>query len=280
MRALVRNRSKASALETHPGVDFLEGDMLRPETLGAALEGVERVLMISSSEERMVETQCSFIDTCKQAGVRHIVKFSGKESGIGFDSSKFRFTRMHEEIERYLKTSGLLWTHLRPSQFMQVYFREVPTMVSDSAFFLPMGNAKLSPVDIEDIAKIAVAVLHGEGHESKSYEMTGPEALTMTEIAELISTAIGRTIRYVNVAPEDKRRALIGAGAPERADALDELFADVANARNQESTSRHMRHSEFRLQPLPNLPAGTPSAFLSFLCQPHSRHLPPNGFSR
>jgi len=110
--------------------------------------------------------------------------------------------------------------------------------------------------------------------------MTGQEALAMTEIAELISPAIGRTIRYVNVAPEDKRRALIGAGAPERADALDELFADVANARNQESTSRHMRHSEFRLQPLPNLPAGTPSAFLSFLCQPHSRHLPPNGFSR
>ena len=145
MRALVRNRSKASALETHPGVDFLEGDMLRPETLGAALEGVERVLMISSSEERMVETQCSFIDTCKQAGVRHIVKFSGKESGIGFDSSKFRFTRMHEEIERYLKRSGPLWTHLRPSQFMQVCFREVPTMVSGSAFFLPMGNAKLRP---------------------------------------------------------------------------------------------------------------------------------------
>src|SRR5262249_19250582 len=118
----------------------------------------------------------------------------------------------------------------------------------DSAFFLPMGNAKLSPVDIEDIAKIAVAVLHGEGHESKSYEMTGPEALTMTEIAELISTAIGRPIRYVNVAPEATRRALIGAGVPpERADALDELFAERRKC--PESRINLETHAAFGIPP-------------------------------
>src|SRR5262249_35330474 len=138
VRALVRSRTKASLLETLPGVEVVEGDMRRPETLGRALKGVDRALMISSSDPQMIETQSSFIDASKKAGVRHVVKFSGKESSIGFNPANFRFTRMHEEIERYLESSGLGWTHLRPSQFMQVYLREVPTIVTKSAIFLPI----------------------------------------------------------------------------------------------------------------------------------------------
>jgi uncharacterized protein YbjT (DUF2867 family) len=227
VRALVRNREKARELAALLMIEVVEGDMLRPETLGAALDGVDRVLLISSPDRQMVETQCTFIDASKQAGVRHIVKFSGAESGVGFNPKAFRFTRMHEQIERYLEGSGLAWTHLRPSQFMQVYLREAPTVVAKNALFLPMENAKLAPVDIEDIAKVAFAVLLNGGHEAKSYDMTGPEALTMMEVAERISRAIGKTVRYVNVAPEEKRQALLAAGTrPDLADAIDELFAE------------------------------------------------------
>jgi uncharacterized protein YbjT (DUF2867 family) len=184
VRALVRSRARARLLETLPGVEVVEGDMLRPETLDAALDGVERALMISSADQQMVETQCAFIDASRKGGVRHIIKFSGAESGIGFDPEKFRFTRMHEQIERYLERSGLAWTHLRPSQFMQVYLRELPTIKAKNALFLPLENIRLSPVDVEDIAKAAYALLRDGNHEGKSYDMTGPEALTMTEIAE------------------------------------------------------------------------------------------------
>jgi len=248
VRALVRTRAKSRALETLPTVALVEGDMLRPETLAAALHSVDRVLMISSSDPRMVETQCTFIDACKKAGIKHVVKFSGAESGIGFDPGKFRFVRMHEEIERYLERSGLAWTHLRPSQFMQVYLREAPTIVAENVLYLPMDNARLSPVDIEDIARVAFAVLHNEGHEGKSYDMTGPEALTMTEIAERVSRALGKTVRYVNVAPEEKRRALLAAGTPpERADALDELFAE--RRRRPESRVHLATHQAFGIRP-------------------------------
>ena len=120
VRALVRSRAKAQALEAVPTVDLVEGDMIRPETLGPALDGVERVLMISSAGPQILETQCTFIDAAKKAGVGHIVKFSGEDSIIGFDPEKFRSTRSHEQIQRYLKGSGLGWTMLRPSQFMQV----------------------------------------------------------------------------------------------------------------------------------------------------------------
>src|SRR5215472_4998574 len=184
VRVLVRNRAHARELQTLPTVEVVEGDMLRPETLGAALDGVDRVLLISSARERMIQTQCMFIDAAKSAGVRHIIKLSGKESGVGFNPDHFRSTWEHEHIEDYLEHSGLAWTHLRPSQFMQFYLPPAPTAVDvdKSELLLPMENARLSPVASEDIAKVAFAVLHSEGHEGKSYEMTGPEALTMAEV--------------------------------------------------------------------------------------------------
>jgi uncharacterized protein YbjT (DUF2867 family) len=250
VRALVRSRVKARAFDKFATVEIVEGDMLRPETLGAALHDVDRVLMISSARERLLETQCTFIDASRKAGVRHIVKFSGKESGIGFNSQNFRSTRDHEEIERYLERSGVAWTHLRPSQFMQLYLPGMPTGVnlSENALVLPMENAKLSPVDVEDIAKVVFALLHSEGHEASSYEMTGPEALTMADAPEKISQVIGTTIRYINVALEEKRQALLAAGLPpERADILDELFRE----RRQCSESKVYlgSHSAFGIHP-------------------------------
>lgn len=224
VRALVRSRAKAHALETLPAVEIIEGDMLQAETLGRALDGVDRVLMISSADQRLLETQCAFIDACKRAGVRHIVKFSGLNSTL---DSPFLFSRMHAEIEQYLESSGIAWTHLRPGQFMQVYLREVPTIVAESAFFLPLENAKLAPVDIEDIARAAFALLHTEGHKGKIYDMTGPQALTMAEVAEQISLATGKTIRYINIAQEEKKRALLAAGVPA-------YFADALDAQGSE----------------------------------------------
>jgi uncharacterized protein YbjT (DUF2867 family) len=178
----------------------------------------------------MVDTQCAFIDAAKRAGVRHIVKFSGAESGIGFDAAKFRFTRMHEEIERHLEGSGVAWTHLRPSQFMQVYLREAPTIKAHSALLLPLENVRLSPIDIEDIAKIAFLLLRDGGHEGERLDMTGPEALSMAEIAALLSEVIGRAIRYVNVDPAERRRGMLAAGLPEYlVDAMDEQAAERRN---------------------------------------------------
>src|SRR5262252_3185944 len=167
VRALVRDRSRAVALAELPYVELVEGDMARAETLDRILEGIDRALMRSSSNPQMLETQRRFVDACKAAGVAHVVKFSGKESSIGFDANHFLFTQMHEEIERYLEQSGLIWTHLRPSQFMQVYLREAPTIAGKGLLELPLDDVRLSPVDIEDIAKIAFALLTQGGHQGR-----------------------------------------------------------------------------------------------------------------
>ncbi|GHO45745.1 SDR family oxidoreductase [Ktedonospora formicarum] len=248
VKALVRSRRSAQALEALTAVDLVEGDMLHPETLTNALSGVDRVLLISSPNQQMMETQCTFIDAAKKAGVRHIIKLSGVTTSL---DSSFLFSRMHAEISRYLEQSGLGWTFLRPSQFMTEYLREVPTIVAERAFFLPFEEAKLAPVDLEDIAKAAFALLTQPEHEGKTYMMSGPEALNMTEIAEQISLATGSTVRYVNISPEERKQAQLTAGIPAYiVDALD-MQSSLRREGNGEEVVHLETHTTLGIRPTP-----------------------------
>jgi uncharacterized protein YbjT (DUF2867 family) len=224
VRALVRSATRAEALSALPHVEIVEGDMARPETLSGALRGVDRAMLISSSDPAMLEVQSTFIDAAARAGVKHVVKLSGIMPEL---DSPFRFARMHGEIELKLERSGMAFTHLRAGEFMHSYFRQVPAIVAKAALFLPMEDARIASIDVGDIAEAAATVLTEPGHEGKIYPLTGPEALTMGEVADKLSTATGKTIRYVNISPEEATRARLAAGMPQyTADALDELFAE------------------------------------------------------
>jgi uncharacterized protein YbjT (DUF2867 family) len=246
VRILVRNRAKAAGLEKIPTVEIVEGDMSRPSSLGSALDGVDRALMISSPLMDMVETQCTFVDACKAAGVRHVIKFSGLDSRR---DTAFPFGRMHKEIEEYLERSGLAWTHLRPTGFMQEYLREAPSIVEDGAIYLALGDVKLNPIDLLDVAKVGFLLLRNGGHESARLPMTGPEALTMAQVADRISTATGRTVRYVAVSAIERRQALIANGIPpEFADALDKQVEERLKGGN-ESWVDLSTHQLFNVRP-------------------------------
>jgi len=223
-RALTRTVTKAQFLATLPHVEVVEGDMARPDSLAAALKGVDRAMLISSSDPTMLDVQSSFIEAARKAGVRHVVKLSGIIPEL---DSPFRFARMHAEAEKRLEASGMAFTHLRAGEFMPSYFRQVPSIVARGVLALPMAGARIASIDIGDIAEVAVAVLTTEGHEGKTYPLTGPEALTMAEVAEKLSAATGKPVRYVDVPPEDARQARLAAGLPPfLVDGLDELFAE------------------------------------------------------
>jgi uncharacterized protein YbjT (DUF2867 family) len=229
VRALVRDPQRAAWLAGLPGVSVVGGDLRRRDSLGPALEGVKRALLISSPREDMVDTQVSFIDAAQAAGVPHIVKYSGREAGVGFDQEVFRGTRWHGQIERYLERSGLTWTHLRPSQFMQNYLPSSITGFDATTreLVMPLGAGQLSPVDLADVAEIAVGVLTTDGHENRAYDITGPEALTMAEVADRVSAATGATFRYVEVTFEEQRRRYTAAGLPPHVvDLFDEQFRE------------------------------------------------------
>jgi uncharacterized protein YbjT (DUF2867 family) len=224
VRALVRSAAKAAGFSSLPKVEIVEGDMARPETLTEALRGVDRAMLISSSDPAMLDVQSNFIEAARKAGVKHVVKLSGIIAEL---DSPFRFSRMHAEIERRLEESGMAFTHLRAGEFMPAYFRQVPSIVAKGALFLPMEDAKIAMIDVDDIAEVAASILTGPGHEGKIYPLTGPEALSMAEVAEKLSAATGKRIQYVNLSPDDAKRAQLAAGMPAfLADALAELFAE------------------------------------------------------
>src|SRR6202521_114374 len=224
VRALVRNPAKAAALAALPNVEIVEGDMAQPETLAGALRGVDRAMLISSSDPAMLDVQSNFIAAAAKAGVRHVVKLSGIMPEL---DSPFRFARMHGEIERRLEASGMAFTHLRAGEFMPAYFRQVPSIIAKGALFLPMENARIASIDVGDIADVATTVLTSSGHEGKIYPLTGPEPLGMAGGAQKLAAATAKAIRYVNVAPEDAKKAQLAAGVPPYlADALVELFAE------------------------------------------------------
>jgi uncharacterized protein YbjT (DUF2867 family) len=246
VRILVRDRAKAKRLENIPSIELVEGDMASRSSLASALDGVDRALMISASSMDMVETQCTFIDASKAAGVRHIIKFSGLDARL---DTTFPFGLMHKDIEQYLETSGLAWTHLRPTGFMQEYLREAPSIVHDGALYLALGEVRLNPVDLVDVGKIGFHLLRDGGHEGQRLHLTGPEALTMAEVAERISRAIGRPVRYVPISPEQRRQALIAHGIPAPiANALDKQVHERLKG-GLESEVDLSTHKLFNVQP-------------------------------
>jgi uncharacterized protein YbjT (DUF2867 family) len=215
VRGMARDAAKAAALAALPNVEIVEGDMARPESLAAPLRGLD--------------VQSNFIDAAKRAGVTHVVKLSGI---MPERDSAFRFARMHGEIEARLEASGIPFTHLRGGEFMPAWFRQAPSIAATGTFMLPMENARIASIDVGDMAEIAALTLTGSGHEWKIYHLTGPEALTMAEVAERLSAATGREVRYINVDPQAHRAANLSRGMPPYlADGLVELFAERRNGK-------------------------------------------------
>jgi uncharacterized protein YbjT (DUF2867 family) len=183
-------------------------DLDRPETFGRALSGIEKLFLLSSGG---TEREGPVVDAAKKAGVRHVVKLSV----WGAEGEKVQFGREHRPIEKRIEASGLAWTFLRPNSFMQNYVvYQAGTIKSQGAFYLPDRDARISVIDTRDIGAVAAKALTESGHEGKAYSLSGPEALNNAEIAEKISRAIGKTVRYVDIPEEDYRKGAIAAGVP------------------------------------------------------------------
>ena len=209
VRALVRSPEKAKDIAALAGVEIVAGDLGKPETLDAALVGVERVLLLSSPNQDSVWEQGNLIAAAARAAVpSHVVKFSAVGADAGAPEGIMKW---HGQIEEQLQASGLAYTMLRPTLFMQEFLN---TWGGQQTIYLPMGDTRQALVDIRDIAAVAVRVLTEDGHTGRVYEITGPEALTFAEIARQISAATGEQVSYVDITFEQYRQALAQLGLP------------------------------------------------------------------
>ncbi len=224
VRALLRNPNSAGEIKG-PLVEVAVGDFLNPASLDAALRGVEKAFLIPPTDPRSVEMQGNFIRAAKRAGTSHVVKLSVNGADV---NSPVRVARWHGEGEKELEASGIPFTHLRPNAFMQNLLGLAPTIVSQGEFYQPAADGKVSHIDVRDIAAVAAKALTENGHQGKTYVITGPEALSYDDVARKLSTALGRPVKYVNITPEDFKKSLLGWGIPEyMADGLNEFFAAI-----------------------------------------------------
>ena len=208
-KVMVRSKEAVKDFEAQ-GIKAVLGDFERPETFGGALANIRSVFLLTTPRPDNLAIERKFLAACKSKGIRHVVRLSAIGANPWAASA---LLRNHGKGEAELEDSGLPWTILRPTIFMQnlVPFMG-PTVAKESTLYAPAGEAQLPWVDTRDIAAVAGAVLTSEGHEDRVYELTGPEALTYTQVAERLSVQLGRQITYVNVPDGAAHQSMVSMG--------------------------------------------------------------------
>jgi uncharacterized protein YbjT (DUF2867 family) len=219
VRAAYQSADKAAGAPA--GVETAVLDFAKPETLAPALRGVEKVFLVAPSFPNMPELEGNVATEAKKAGAG-IVKLSV----IGAASKGFTFADLHRQSEEKIEASGVSYTFLRCNGFFQNTVNyNGGTIRTQNAFYSCMQDARVSHVDLRDIGAVATKVLTSAGHEGRAYDVTGPEALSNADQAEILSRVLGRKISSVDLSPADLKKALVGVGTPEwYAEATIDLF--------------------------------------------------------
>jgi uncharacterized protein YbjT (DUF2867 family) len=216
-------RSFAEAAKAPAGTSTVIADFSKKDTLPPALEGVHGVYLVCSPIPQLIELEWNMIDACVAAGVGHIVL----NSAMGAREWRKSFPSWHRRVEDKLKSTRISFTILRPNSFHQnvlTYF--APSIRMQGLFHSSMGNARVSFLDVRDIAVVAAKSLSAGEHSGKTYELNGPEALTYCDLAEKIAKHSGRDVQHVDIPAERQRQAMLASGMPEwQADALLDLQA-------------------------------------------------------
>ena len=213
VRALVRDESRAQGLRDQ-GVEVVIGDLDKPETLDAAFGGVDKVFLLTPPNPNQVAQARNGIAAAKRAGSPHIIRLSA-HAVKDMPGALPRVSAQHGEIDTELKASGLPYTILRPHNFMQNTFMAAQTVASDGAMYMPLKEGKFGMIDLRDIVDVAAKVLTEDGHEGKTYALTGPASISYHDVAAGLSKALGKEVKYVDVPPEAAREAMVGMGLPE-----------------------------------------------------------------
>ena len=198
-------RNVAQAKSEFPGAEIVELDLTKPASIAAAMKGVDAVFA-ATPYELLPKADEALIEAAKASGVKSFVKMSA----LGVETNP---ASPHTIAEKALANSGLSWTVLRPTFFMQNYSTQAAGSIRSGAIYEPAADGASAFIDTRDIAEVAVIVLTKPGHEGKAYALTGPQAMTRADVAAVISKATGRPVKYVAVDDAALRKGM--AGAPE-----------------------------------------------------------------
>lgn len=209
VRIFVKDEKKAKSL-MDLGAIAIQGDLDQPETIVSAVKDVDKIYLLTWNGPTQLRQVENVIKTLKGSGENpHIIRHSM------WGSANSRIIKQGLQAEELIKSSGLPWTMLKPTFYMQNLMMAAQTISSDGAIYWDMNEGKLAMIDVRDIAESAFAVIKGEGHESRSYILTGPEAISFNDIAKIFSKVLDKEVNYVNVSGDASFQAMTGMGISE-----------------------------------------------------------------
>ena len=224
IRAAVHGQNKVDKLEQYAdkGVEIVSLDYTKPETISNALDKVDKIFLQTLPTPNVTDISSKFIREAKKKGVKYIVKLSATGAGSEPTST---ILRLHGLEEKIIQESGIPYTFLRPSAFMQNFVTQFGnTIRTQNAFYVPAEDAKMSFVDTRDIAAISSKILTNNGvsqqYSNKTYDITGRDALSYSKAVDILSNEVGKKISYVDVTEEDAGKGMKQMGA-------DDWFIDV-----------------------------------------------------
>ena len=238
IKAAVRTQNKADKFKENKAIDIVSIDYNKPETITDALRHVDRVFLLSPPSPHMAEVSSILVSEAKKNEIQHIVKLSV----FGADSEPGTVIgRIHRQEEKVIEESGVRYSFLRSGAFMQNFVNFFgQTIREQNAFYLPVGEGKVSFVDVRDIASAAVSLLvrNQTHYENKAYDITGQEALSYGQAAEILSKELGRKISYIDIPEESARKGMKENGMSDwLVDGLLEIYTIIRTGHAAQTTT-------------------------------------------
>jgi uncharacterized protein YbjT (DUF2867 family) len=223
VRVLVRDPEKATAL-AQAGAEVTQGDLEVPATIDAAMQGVSTVVLVSPA---IPAQELNVVASAVRAGAGHVVKITSKASA----DSPIARRRGQAEIENGLIASGLGYTLLRNNAYMQNFIMAAPSIAKTSSFGSAARDGRVGMIDTRDVAAVAAEIAAAPApHARKTYWPTGPEAITFSDAAAVLSGLLGRPVTFQPLTVEEQTQAMVDIGLPESLAAMNAqaaaLFAD------------------------------------------------------
>src|ERR687895_1728452 len=206
IKAAVHSSQNVKKVKSDARVKVIQIDYNEPETVRGALNDVDKLFLLPPDVPNAADLASNVVIEAKKAGIRQIVKQSVMGADLEADVGTMR---LHRQVEEIIEQSEIPFTFLRPNEFMQNFINlHSPSIKSNNAFYRPLEDAKVSLVDVRDIAAVAVKSLTDDKYNNKTYLITGPEALSYHQVADILSNATGKKISYVNISEEEARAAM------------------------------------------------------------------------
>lgn len=201
VRALVHKHDGRSKVLSEMGVEVVQGDLSDLDSISKAMEDISAAFFVYPiTQPGIIEATAYFTQAAIENNVGHIVNLSqfGAHRNV-----RSHGAQNHWIAERIVERSGVPFTQLRPTLFAEWFLYQASMISSQSKFFLPFGEARFAPIATSDIGRVVAKILSNPAeHQGKSYDLFGPEILSMAEVAEHFSEELQREVTYVPIDTE------------------------------------------------------------------------------